>query len=115
MRYMLRTDNVEFEVSKTAVPKVDQNGAQKIDPVSKLPVWSVELTAWTGEDQGADVVTVSIPAASIPTLRWREPVEVVDLEMLPWAQKRRDGELHQGVAFKAVEIRPARAMTAVAA
>ena len=115
MRYMLKTEGTEFEVSKTAVPKTDPNGAQKIDPVTKLPVWSVELTAWTGEDQGADVVMVSIPAASIPTLRWREPVDVVDLEMLPWAQKRRDGELHQGVAFKAAEIRPMRAMSAVAA
>ncbi len=115
MRYMLRTDGTEFEVSKTAVPKTDMNGAQKIDSATKMPVWSVELTIWTGEDQGADVVTVSIPAPVMPVLRWREPVEVVDLEMLPWAQKRRDGELHQGVAFRAADIRPVRQVQAVAA
>src|SRR5262245_22960258 len=115
MRYMLKTEGTEFEVSKTAVPKTDPNGAQKIDPTTKLPVWSVQVTGWTDEDSGADVLVVSVPAATMPALRWREPVELVDLEMLPWAQKRRDGELYQGVAFKAAEIRPMRAMSAVAA
>jgi hypothetical protein len=33
-------------------------------------------------------------------------VEVVDLEIIPWAQKDRDGEVRKGVSFRAREIRP---------
>lgn len=108
MRYLLKTDGSEYEVSKTAVAKTDPNtGIQKVDPFTKLPVWSVELTAWGSEDSGADVLVVSVASATMPTLRWREPVEVIDLEMIPWSQKRRDGELRSGVAFKAAAIRSA--------
>ena len=60
MRYLFRTDWIEFEVSKTPVAKTDQNGVQKSDPVSKLPVWSVQLTTWTNEDEGSDVLVVSV-------------------------------------------------------
>lgn len=107
MRYMLRTEGIEFEVSKSPVAKTDPAGVQKIDPVTKRPVWSVQLTTWTDEDSGSDVLVVSVASESKPALRWREPVEVVDLEMIPWSQKRRDGDVRSGVAFKAAEIRPA--------
>ena len=106
MRYLFRTDGIEFEVSKTPVAKTDQNGVQKSDPVSKLPVWSVQLTTWTNEDEGSDVLVVSVAAPAAPALKWRQPVQVVDLEMIPWTQKRRDGEVRSGVAWKATEIRP---------
>jgi hypothetical protein len=115
MQYLLKTDGIEFEVSKTAVAKVDQNGTQKIDPVTKFPVWSVQLTTWTNEESGSDVLVVSIASPTMPTLRWREPVEVVDLEMIPWSQKRRDGDIRSGVAFKAAGIRPVGASLPAAA
>jgi hypothetical protein len=104
MRYMLKCDDAEYEVSKTAVPKVDERGVQKVDPVTHLPVWSVQVTAWNDEDTGADVMVVSVPAEVRPELRWREPVTVTDLEIIPWTQKRRDGEVRSGVAFKASAI-----------
>lgn len=106
MRYLLKTEGTEFEVSKTAVPKTDQGGIQKIDPVTKWPVWSVQLTTWTDEENGSDVLVVSVASQTVPALRWREPVEVLDLEMIPWVQKRRDGETRSGVAFKAAAVRP---------
>jgi len=106
MRYLLKTEGTEYEVSKAAVPKLDQNGVQKVDFVSKFPVYVVQVTAWTNEDSGSDVLEVAVASPTPPVLRWREPVEVVDLEMIPWSQKRRDGEVRSGVAFKAAAIRP---------
>jgi hypothetical protein len=114
-RYLLKTDGVEFEVSKRPVPKTDQEGRQKIDSVTGYPVWSVEVTAFTNEDDGSAVLAVSIASPSVPALAWRQPVDVIDLEMIPWANKRRNGELASGVAFRAVEIRPVDEHLAMAA
>jgi hypothetical protein len=114
MRYTLKTDGIDFEVSKAPVPKTEPNGVQKIDAATKLPVWSVQLTGWTNEDEGNHVLLVNVPSATMPALRWREPVEVVDLEMIPWSQKGRDGEIRSGVAFRAKEIRPYAEVSAAA-
>ena len=107
IKYLLDTSGMEFEVAKSPVPKVDDKGLQKIDPVTKWPVWAVEVTAWMGEDEGAEALVVAVAAESRPELRWRQPVELVEVEMLPWSNKsRRDGEIRSGVAFRAKEIRP---------
>lgn len=105
--YKLKTDGIEFEVAKSAAPKTDNEGRQKVDVNSGYPVWVVELTAWKGEDEGADTLSVSVAASVAPAVKWRQPVEVVDLEIIPWANLGRNKELRQGVAFKAAEIRPA--------
>ena len=109
MRYMLRTEGIEWEVSKSAVAKTNPSGVQKVDPGTGWPVWSIQLTTWTNEEEGSDVLVVSVASPTAPLLRWREPVEVVDLEMIPWSQKGRDGDIRSGVAFRAKEIRPAAA------
>ena len=108
IKYVLDTSALEFEVAKTAVPKVDDKGVQKVDQVSKSPVWSVEITAYLGEDEGADTMTVSVASAVKPELRWRQPVELVELEMIPWSSKGRNDRdpIRSGVAFRAKEIRP---------
>jgi hypothetical protein len=106
MRYLLRTDGIEYEVSRKPEPKTTPNGAQKVDAATGSPVWSVQLATFTNEDEGSDVLVVSVAAPTMPQLRWREPVEVVDLEMIPWSQKGRDGDIRSGVAFRAREIRP---------
>jgi hypothetical protein len=105
MRYLLKTDGIEFEVSKRPVPKTAPNNVQKVDALTGLPVWSVELTGFTNEEEGTSVVAVSVAAAQMPMLAFREAVEVVDLEMIPWSQKGRDGDIRSGVAFRAKEIR----------
>jgi hypothetical protein len=69
-------------------------------------VYSVEVTGFTNEEDGSSVLLISLPSPTQPVLRWREPVEVVDLEMIPWSQKGRDGEIRSGVAFRAKDIRP---------
>ncbi len=107
MRYMLKTDGIEFEISKAPVAKTAPNGVQKVDAATGWPVWAVQLTTWTNEDEGSDVLVVNVASPTVPQLRWREPVEVLDLEMIPWSQKGRDGDIRSGVAFRAKEIRPA--------
>ncbi|MFB9448695.1 hypothetical protein Dvina_45105 [Dactylosporangium vinaceum] len=108
MKYMLDTSGYEFEVAKTAVPKVDEKRQQKMDPVSGNPVWVVEMSVYFGEDEGASQIDVSIASASKPELRWRQPVEMDGLEIIPWASKGRSDRdpIRQGVSFRAREIRP---------
>lgn len=106
LRYLLRTDGVEFEVSRRPVPRFDDRGVQKIDSVTGLPQYAVEVTAFTNEEDGSAVLSVVVSSRQAPDLVWRQPVEVIDLEMIPWANKTRTGEIRQGVAFKAAEIRP---------
>jgi hypothetical protein len=113
--YLIDTTGLEFEVVKTAEPKVDQSGAQKVDFVSKLPVWSVELNVFAGENQGAEVWTVSVASHTPPPVRWRQPVALVGLEMIPWASQNKDKDLRSGVAFKAADIRPSEFVEQVAA
>ena len=110
MKYLLKTDGIEFECSKRPVPKTAPNGVQKVDNTTGWPVWSIELTGFTNEDDGSSVIAVNVASPTLPVLQWREPVEVVDLEMIPWSQKGRDGDIRSGVAFRAKEIRPAGAV-----
>lgn len=104
--FRLRTDGIEFEVAKSAIPKLDESGRQKVDTNSGNPVWMVELTMWKGENEGADTLTVSICCPIAPPVRWRQPVEVIDLEAIPWAYLSRNKELRSGVAYRAVDIKP---------
>src|SRR5688500_13067406 len=104
--YKLLTAGIEFEVAKSPVPKVDTDNRQKVDNATGNPVWVVELTAWKGENEGADTMAVSVASATAPAVKWRQPVEVVGLEIIPWANLGRNKELRTGVAFKAADIRP---------
>jgi hypothetical protein len=106
MKYQLETRGKAYEVSRRPVPKMAPQGVQKIDALTGLPLWLVELAEFTNEEDGSSVFSVSVPAPTVPELEWREPVEPVDLEIIPWAQKGRDGEIRSGVAFRAKEIRP---------
>ena len=111
-KYWLRTEGIEFEVSKTAVPKTDGK-TQKIDMVTQLPLWTVEVTAYDTENQGAQVMPVVMAAASAPEVRWREQVELVDLEIRPWANNR-NNNLSSGVSFHASAVHRAKLPAAAA-
>jgi len=107
MKYLLETRGNAYEVSRRPVPKMAPNGVQKVDAFTGWPLWAVELAVFRNEEDGSAVFTTSVASPTVPELEWREPVEVVDLEIIPWAQKGRDGEIRSGVAFRAKEIRPA--------
>jgi hypothetical protein len=110
MRYMLRVDNLEFEVAQPPAPKLEQNGSQKRDRNTNAPVWSVGLTALNPVSETAEGLMVSVASEVRPDLRWRQPVVVEDLEMLPWSQKRNNGDVQSGVAFRATAIRAVDAL-----
>ncbi len=106
MRYLLKTEGVEFEVAKAPAPKTDQNGVQRINKATGLPVWSVGLLLLDTSAETAEDLVVSVASAVMPAVRWREPVEVAELEMLPWSSTDKNGDMRSGVAFRASEIRP---------
>jgi hypothetical protein len=105
MRYLLRTDGFEYEVVKPPTPKTEMNGAQRIDKRSKLPMWTVTLLQCDPQSESADQLEVSVVSEFVPPVRWREPVEVVDLEIIPWTQKDPGGAVRSGGAFRAASIR----------
>ena len=74
-----------IEVAKVAVPKTDLNGVQKIDRDTQWPMYTVVLLVLDVVRETAEDLTVSVPSPTMPNLTWREPVSVVDLEMIPWA------------------------------
>jgi hypothetical protein len=102
-RLMLDTTNVIFEVSQPATPKME-NGTQKLDFETKMPVWMVVLYA-RGRGWSA-VFNVAVINPEKPTSDVCEQVIPVDLEALPWANKRRDGEVQSGTAFRCVGLEP---------
>lgn len=106
MRYMLKTDGIEFEVAKPPMPKTEPNGVQKVDKASGWPVWTIPLLMLDVANESASEIVVAIAAPSRPEVAWREPVEVSELEIFPWSQKGRDGDIRSGVAFRIKEIRP---------
>jgi hypothetical protein len=107
VKYLLKTDHMQLEVSKRPVLRLDDDGRPRVDRDTKFPVYLVELTAFTNETDGSVILPVSVPSADPPELEWRQPVEVVDLEIIPWASKdRRSGDVRSGTAFRAAEIRP---------
>lgn len=108
MRYLLKTDGVEFEIAKPPVPKTDQNGVQRIDRLTQWPQYVVGLMVLNVEEETAEDMAVTLASPVPPVLRWREPVSVVGLEMIPWASTdNKDRSLRSGVAFRAAEIVPA--------
>jgi hypothetical protein len=104
-RYLLRTDGMVLEVSKAPTPKLDLDRRPKIDPATGYPVWAFELTAFTNEIDGSVILPVTVVSQFPPQVRWRDVVEAVDLEILPWAQKNDKGDLRQGISFRAAELR----------
>ena len=107
MRYLLKTEGVEFEVAKAPVPKMEQNGVQRVNKMTGLPVWTVGLLVLDTAAETAEDLMVSVASATMPAVRWREPVEVTGLEVVPWQSRdKKTGEDRSGVVFRVSEIRP---------
>jgi hypothetical protein len=106
IQYLLKTDMYEFEVAEPPMPKTEQNGVQKIDKRTSWPVWTVGLLMCDSATMSSQRIDVAVAAPVVPPVGWREAVEVLELEIFPWAQKGRDGDLRTGVAFRMTEVRP---------
>jgi molecular chaperone DnaK (HSP70) len=102
MRLLIDTSRVSFTVGREAQPKTDQNGVQRVERNTNIPMWSVQLVAM--DDSGAEVITVTVTAPQPPKVATGQPVTPVELQAIPWAQNGRNG-----VAYRASDLKPANA------
>lgn len=98
MRLMIDTSQVSFTVGREAQPKTDQNGVQRVERNTNVPMWSVQLVAM--DEGGAEVISVTVASNQPPKLPIGSPVSPVALQAIPWAQNGRNG-----VAFRATDIK----------
>lgn len=98
MRLLIDTAGVQFTVGREAQPKKDQNGVQRVDRNSELPMWAVQLV--TLDDSGAEVINVTVVGQQAPTVAVGATVHPVELQAIPWAQNGKNG-----TAFRASEIK----------
>jgi hypothetical protein len=97
MQLEIKTQGVEFVVSRAPQPKNDNDGRQKADRDSGAPLYVTELVAM--DDTGAEVIKVT--TAGQPRITTRQLVTVVKLVATPWNIDGRGG-----VAFRAESITP---------
>jgi hypothetical protein len=97
MQLEIRTEGVDFVVSRAPQPKNDNDGRQKTDRETGELLHVTELVAM--DVTGAEVIKVT--TAGQPRVTKRQLVTVVKLVATPWTI---DG--HGGVAFRADAIVP---------
>lgn len=97
MQLELKTEGVDFVVSRAPQPKNDNDGRQKTDRDTGAPLHVTELVAM--DDTGAEVIKVT--TAGEPRVTTRQLVTVVKLVATPWNIDGRGG-----VAFRADSITP---------
>lgn len=98
MRLMVDTSGVTFTVGREAQQKTDQNGVQRVDRNTSVPMWSVQLVAV--DEGGAEVINVTVAAPAPPKVNVRDVVTPESLQAIPWAQNGKNG-----TAFRASDIR----------
>jgi hypothetical protein len=101
MRLEIRTEGVEFVVSRAPEPKNDEKGRQKADRRTGELLYVTELVAM--DDAGAEVIKVTTTGA-LPKVGKRQVVTVTGLLAVPWVIDGRGG-----VTFRAESITPAAA------
>lgn len=101
MELLIDISRKSFSVGRPFEPKVDENGVQKLDRQSRLPLFAAQLVVM--DERGADTIMVTI-AGQPPQLQQGQAVTPVRLVALPWANNGRNG-----VAFRAEEISPTAA------
>jgi hypothetical protein len=97
MQLEIKTEGVEFVVSRAPVPKNDNDGRQKTDRETGELLHVTELVAM--DETGAEVIKVT--TAGAPRVIKRQPVTVLKLVATPWNIDGRGG-----VAFRAEAIIP---------
>ena len=97
MQLEIKTEGVDFVVSRTPQPKNDNDGRQKSDRETGAPLHVTELVAM--DDTGAEVIKVT--TAGEPRVVKRQLVTVARPVATPWNIDGRGG-----VAFRADGIVP---------
>ena len=97
----LKTDGIDFVVSKEPEPKNDENGRQKADRTTGELLFVTELVVM--DDTGAEVIRVTTGGAA-PKVGRRQTVTVTGLRVQHWAMDGRSG-----LSFRADSIAPVSA------
>ncbi|MGH3925081.1 MAG: hypothetical protein ACRDTT_19835 [Pseudonocardiaceae bacterium] len=97
MQLEIKTEGVDFVVSRAPTPKNDNDGRQKTDRETGAPLHVTEVVAM--DETGAEVIKVT--TAGEPRVAKRQLVTVVRLVATPWTIDGRGG-----VAFRADAIIP---------
>ena len=100
MRLSIDTSGVSCQVTRNPEQKLDQNGKQKVDREGR-PMWTTQVMAL--DETGGEVLAISV-AGAVPQVTVGQVVKPVGLEAIPWNNNGK-----HGVAFRAVELRPAGA------
>lgn len=100
MRLLIDTSRVSFTVGREPEPKKDQNGVQRVERNTNVPMWTVQLVAM--DDGGAEVINVTVAAAAPPKVSVGQPVTPMELQAIPWAQNGRNGTAYRATDIKVV-------------
>jgi hypothetical protein len=105
MQLEIKTDGVEFVVSRAPQPKNDNDGRQKTDRETGELLHVTELVAM--DETGAEVIKVT--TAGQPRVAKRLPVTVVKLVATPWTIDGRGGVAFRADAIVPVPVTPSSA------
>jgi hypothetical protein len=95
---LIDTSRKSFTVGRPFEPKVDDNGVQRLDRKTRMPLWGAQLVVM--DERGADTIIVTI-AGEPPHLQQGQPVTLTQLVAVPWNINGRDG-----ITYRAAEVRP---------
>lgn len=88
----------DFQVTNPSRAKLDNEGIQRIDKETRLPLWSTELVVT--DNSGGEIIKVTT-IGDQPDLAQGDLVEVFGLIAMPWASHNK-----AGMAFRADAIKP---------
>ena len=103
MRLLVNTESVQFTVTRNPEPKTDQQGKQRFERDTNLPMWSIQVMAL--DAKGGEMLNVTVVSEAKPAVTVGELVVPVELEALPWANTDRDGKVRSGIAYRASELK----------
>src|SRR5215203_1655124 len=106
MKLYVDTMGKQVTVSKAPSPKVDEKGNQRSERNSGRPMWQTQV--FVLDETGGEVINVTT-AGEVPNVTVGQPVSVSGLEAIPWVTNGRNG-----VAFRAVELKPVPVPSAAA-
>lgn len=98
MELLIDIARKSFTVGRPFERRLDDNGVQRLDRKTRMPLWAAQLIVM--DERGADTIVVTV-AGDPPQLQQGQPVTPVQLIAFPWNRNGREG-----IAFRAAEVRP---------
>jgi hypothetical protein len=108
MRLEIKTERMQFLVTRAPEPKSDGDGRQKADRDTRELLYVVELVALDGSGASSAEV-IKVTTAGEPKIAYGQFVHVTGLVVTPWSMDGRSG-----ISFRAQSIVPAKQSAAAA-